>query len=74
MPPNGEPVYIDVDKRFKYVFWADVGFTFFFFLAYLFLCFQGDPNVVQTNFTTMLQELIPLGFGSMVGLLGGKAI
>jgi hypothetical protein len=71
---NGSQV-IDVNSHFKLIFLTVTIFTVFLILVYVALCCLIDtPTKMQEDLVGMLQLLIPLGFGSICGLLGGKSL
>jgi len=75
MPPHEATQLIDVNSHFKLIFATITGLTVFFVILYFILCcLINSPNDMQKNFTRMLQLLIPLGFGAICGLIGGKSL
>lgn len=66
---------IEVSKLYKWAFIATLVLTVIFFLTSVMVANQGQPLSVQQedlfkNCTTAWQ----MGFGAIIGLIGGKAI
>jgi hypothetical protein len=65
-----------IDPYFKLVFLTATFGTLFFFVACIVLhvATGGNPPPLLDKFIQGLFDLVKIGFGAIVGLLGGKAI
>ena len=74
--PNNEDTAknIELSPLFKISFIAVVGFTLIFFIASLYISSQEHLNPSQEELFTTCSTLVKLGFGAIVGLIGGKQI
>lgn len=66
---------INVNSHFNLIFITIVCLTVVFAIAYLLLCiYIIVPTNMQEDCAGMFKLLIILGFGTICGLLGGKAL
>lgn len=65
-----------LDPRFKLVFWAAVAGTIFFttICVGLHLATTGAPPPLREKLIDNFFTMANIGFGALVGLLGGKAL
>jgi len=74
-PNNDETAKkIGLSPLFKMSFIAVVGFTLIFFIASLYISSQENLNPSQGELFTSCSTLVKLGFGAIVGLIGGKQL
>lgn len=75
-PQPTNPDYV-LTPRFKWVFSTIVGFTILILIAYIALCVifpHEDPTSRIQGLIETLKSTFMIGFGAIVGLLGGKAL
>ncbi len=68
--PNPKTTSISV--KFKLSFIAATTFTFLCFFVAIVLSFIDNPNDFQRELFTTCNQMWKVGFGIIVGLLGGK--
>jgi len=65
---------IELTPYFKLIFISLLGLTIFCFAICLYLSFQDPPNIAQTKLFGTCETMMQMGFGAIVGLIGGKRV
>jgi hypothetical protein len=65
---------IEVAKRFKLIFITTALLTFGFFVAAVVISVRGDNSPMAKEAASHCFTLTKIGFGAIIGLLGGKAL
>ncbi|MFE1235602.1 hypothetical protein [Streptomyces tendae] len=74
-PPPPEPAVTTVTAHFKLVFISVAAITLITLMASLYIgIFVEKPTEATKSAMNTCSTLANLGFGAMVGLLGGKAV
>jgi len=61
-------------QRFKMVFFTIVSFTFLSAIGCVYLSLFNDYNPIQNQLFEAFSTIFKTGFGTIVGLLSGKAL
>lgn len=75
MPDNEVPANkVEMSQSFKMTFIVVVGFTLIFLYVSFSLSSQQNLTPSQGDLINTCSTLVKLGFGAIVGLIGGKQI
>ena len=67
------PRTVSMSGNFLIVFKVAVVFTLIFLFICVVLSFQGQLNPEQTKLFETCETMMKMGFGAIIGLVGGKA-
>ena len=65
---------IGLPSSFKLIFISLLGLTLLCFAICLYLSFQDPLNIAQTKLFGTCETMMKMGFGAIVGLIGGKRV
>ncbi len=71
-PPDDRQ--IPITARFRLVFLTTVILTFVFLACSMILAARGDDSAIAREVASACLSLTKIGFGAIVGLLGGKSL